>query len=107
MGTEELLESSLLFLGASFETTAVSLSSIFFMLASNSDKQEKLYCEISSILSSYKDEVTEDMMNQMKYLDLIIKETLRLLPVAVFHARLATDDIEFSKCFIIQFYDKL
>jgi cytochrome P450 len=88
-----------LFLGAAYETTAGTILAIFFLLSLNPDKQENLYNEISSILTSSDDEVTEKMMNEMHYLDLVIKESLRLLPVAVFSARMTTDDVEFSKFF--------
>jgi cytochrome P450 len=99
MEYEEYSESLALFLGAAYETTAGTILAIFFLLSLNPDKQENLYNEISSILTSSDDEVTEKMMNEMHYLDLVIKESLRLLPVAVFSARMTTDDVEFSKFF--------
>jgi cytochrome P450 len=97
MDQEELMETVVGFLGASFESTMVSISSILFLLASNPDKQEKLFDEVSSVLSSHEDEVTESIMNEMSYLDLVIKESLRLIPVGILIGRTATDDIEFSK----------
>jgi cytochrome P450 len=98
MDENELVDSTILFLGASFESTAVGLLAIIFMLASNPDKQDKLFDEVSSVLSSYEDDVTESMMNEMSYLDLVIKESLRLIPVIILKGRVAMDDIEFSKC---------
>jgi cytochrome P450 family 4 len=98
MDQEEFLESTAFFLGASFETTTVAISSIIFFLASNPDKQNKLFDEVSSVLSSHEDEVTESMMNEMSYLDLVIKESLRLIPIGVLMGRAAADDVEFSKC---------
>jgi cytochrome P450 len=97
MEYEEYCESMNMFAGASNETTASAISFIFFFLALHQDKQEKLYNEISSILSSSHDEVTRNMMNKMCYMELVIKESLRLLPVANFIAREATNDVEFSK----------
>jgi cytochrome P450 len=97
MEYEEYCDSMNMFAGAPNETTASAISFIFFFLALHQDKQEKLYNEFSSILSSSHDEVTKTMMNQMSYLDLVIKESLRLLPVTLFIAREATNDVEFSK----------
>lgn len=97
MSKEEFIESCYLFIIASFETTAVTISAILFLLASNPEKQEKLFDEIFSILASNEDEVTVEKMNEMTYLDLVIKESLRMIPVTLGSARKLTDDVEFSK----------
>jgi cytochrome P450 len=97
MEYDEYSESLALFLGAAYETTSGTILAILYLLSLNPDKQETLYNEISSILTSSDDEVTENMMNKMHYLDLVIKESLRLLPVTAFATRINTDDVEFSK----------
>lgn len=86
-----------MFMGAAYDTTASTVSAIFFFLSLNPDKQEKLYNEISSILLSCEEQVNDKMMDEMHYLNLVIKESLRLLPIAAFHARVATEDVIFSK----------
>jgi cytochrome P450 family 4 len=98
MTEEELMESTVMFLGATTNNTASAISATLFLLAANPDKQEKLFDEISSILTSWEDEVTENMLDEMKYLDLVIKESLRLIPSVIVVARVATDNVEFSKC---------
>lgn len=97
MELDELFDSFLIFLGASFETTASSIISTLFLLASNLDKQQTLYDEVSSILSSHATEVTDEMMKKMVYLDLVIKESLRLIPISTSNARFTTNDVQFSE----------
>lgn len=73
----EFLESTLVFTGASYETTADVLANTLLLLAMNPDKQEILYNEIKSVLSSPDDYVTEEQIELMPYLGLVIKEGLR------------------------------
>lgn len=86
-----------LFLGASFETTAGAIVNILVLLGMHPDAQEKTYEEVSSIILSEEESISEEMLNQMTYLDLVIKETLRLIPNAIIFAREATEDIKLSK----------
>jgi cytochrome P450 len=94
MSTDEYMESLSLFIGASYETTATAIANVILLLAMNQKEQEKVYQEVSSILNSSNDEVTEEKINEMKYLDLVIKETLRLLPIVVMAFRDVTEDIQ-------------
>lgn len=79
----EFLESTLVFVGASYETTADVLANTLLLLAMNPEKQLILYNEIKSVLHSSDDYVTEDQIELMPYLSLVIKEGLRMLPAAV------------------------
>lgn len=94
MTQEDYLESIAVFFFASFESTARSISSVILLLSMNQNVQEKVFNEISSILNSPEEEVTEEKFNQMNYLDLVIKETLRLFPIVLLQLRTATDDIK-------------
>ena len=58
------------------------------------DVQEKLFQEISSSLNKNFD--SADVM-KLDYLDRVIKETLRLFPIAPITFRRANEDIKFSK----------
>jgi cytochrome P450 len=79
----EFLESTLVFTGASYETTADVLANTLLLLAMNPDKQEILFNEIKSVLDSPDDCVSEEQIELMPYLGLTIKEGLRMLPAAV------------------------
>jgi cytochrome P450 len=94
---EEFLEATIFFMGASAETTSSSLANILHLLGMYQDVQNKLYDELKSVLKSEKDYVQEDEMSKMTYLDLVIKESLRLLPVAIMQGRTATKSLKLKK----------
>ncbi|XP_043486647.1 cytochrome P450 4V2-like [Polistes fuscatus] len=72
------------------DTEANTLSFLFLMLATFSDIQNLVYEELYDLygLSDPKDvPITMEDIKKMKYLDRVIKETLRLFPPAPFIAR--------------------
>jgi cytochrome P450 len=97
MTYQQNLESFLMFFGAGFDTTGKALSSVLLLLAMNPQEQEKVHDEISSILTSETDEVDEKMLAKMVYLDLVIKETLRLIPQVLAFIRETTEDVQLSE----------
>jgi cytochrome P450 len=94
---QEILENFMVFLIGAFDTSGKASSGILLLLAMNPQEQEKVHAEISSILSSETDEVDEQKLSKMMYLDLVIKETLRLIPQALNFSREAERDVELSK----------
>lgn len=94
---EETLEDVFVLLASSFETTGSVLPHILLLLAMNQEHQENCFQEISQILLSPEDEVTEEMWNEMKYLERCIKESLRLIPAAVILARKVKKDLKLGK----------
>ncbi|KFB40895.1 AGAP013241-PA-like protein [Anopheles sinensis] len=63
------------------DTTTSAISFLLQCLAKNPDVQQKVFDEIRSIVGDdRKQPVTMAMLNDMNYLDLVIKETLRLNP---------------------------
>jgi cytochrome P450 len=63
------------------------------LLAIYPDVQEKLAEELSSIFKSVNEEVTDDHLIQMTYMDLVIKEMLRFWPVTPLIGRCLTADM--------------
>lgn len=94
---EETLDAIWMILGAGYDTTGKSIPSALLLLAMNDDEQEKVFQEISSVLSSDSDDVDAEKLNQMVYLDLVIKESLRLMPQTLLLAREVKNDVKLSK----------
>lgn len=58
----------------------------------NQEIQEKCREEIYEILSNYDDKLTYDSIFEMKYLDMVVNETLRKFPVVDSQFRMANRD---------------
>lgn len=86
-----LLGGAFSFLTAGFHATAMSLTYLLYELARNPDVMKKIRDEIKEKIHSDKD-MTYDELKNMTYLDNVIKEGMRLYPVAPFTTRLCTKD---------------
>jgi cytochrome P450 len=94
---ENILENLMFFMIGAFDTSGRALAGALLLLAMNQHEQEKLHDEVSSVLSSETDEVDDQKLAQMVYPDLVLKETLRLIPQVLNFMREAENDIELSK----------
>lgn len=94
MSYDQLREEIFAFLIGAFDTTGKALPAVLLLLAMNPDAQDKVVAELKSILKSENDEVDEKCLSKMEYLDLCMKESLRLLPVALLLARHVKKDIK-------------
>lgn len=79
---------------AGFDTTANSLCFVSYLLALNPDVQRKLQTEIGSYFEENPESSLYDAATEIKYLDMVISEALRLYPAgprAVRACNTATD----------------
>lgn len=83
---------SILFAG--FETSANQVCHAILMLALHQDVQEKAYQEVKEIFGSENAEFTLDTLNELRYLEQVIRETMRLFTVVPFICKTNTIDIE-------------
>ncbi|XP_069582772.1 cytochrome P450 3A2-like [Ranitomeya imitator] len=77
----EILAQSVIFILAGFETTSMTLTYLFYNLATHPDVQKKLQEEVDSYLPD-KASSTYDILMQMEFLDMVIQETLPMYPPA-------------------------
>ncbi|XP_044740009.1 cytochrome P450 3A19-like [Chrysoperla carnea] len=94
--TEEQLrnETNLIIL-AGYDTTALSLSYVLLHLALYKDIQTKLYNEILEVVGDINvDSINVDDLPELKYMDMVLKESLRLTPTIPVIAREASQDIK-------------
>ncbi|UJR11334.1 hypothetical protein I4U23_015515 [Adineta vaga] len=73
---KEVLMNASLFLNAGFETTSLNLAYSTYELAKHEDIQKKLQLEIDQYWKD-EDSIDYDVINQLKYLDIFIREVLR------------------------------
>ncbi|KAM4812099.1 cytochrome P450 3A9-like [Urocitellus parryii] len=95
----EIAAQSGIFILAGYDTTSTSLSFIMYLLATHPDVQKKLQQEIDETLPN-KGPVTYDVLFEMKYLDMVVNETLRLYPIVERIERVCKKDVELNGVFI-------
>jgi cytochrome P450 len=64
------------------------------MLAMHKHVQAKVMNELHEVFSSVDDPIDFETTNKLPYLEMVIKETLRLFPISAFTLRTSTDDFE-------------
>lgn len=91
--SKDLLDEAITLLFAGQDTSAATLSWTLHLLSLNPEKRLRLEEEVSSVLQRGNSAVTKSMISQMPYLDAVIKESMRLYPVAPFIVRKLTTDV--------------
>lgn len=69
------------------------MSFIMLMLGMYPDHQQRVYEELQPLLVDGRD-VSQAELGELKFLDMFIKETLRVFPVVPFLTRTTTADIQ-------------
>ncbi|KAI5645178.1 cytochrome p450 domain-containing protein [Phthorimaea operculella] len=90
----ELLEESLVLILAATDTTAISVGFTMLMLARHAQTQEKVYEELQEVFGDSDRPLVPEDLQSLKYLDIVIKESIRLYPPSVTVLRRATKDLE-------------
>ncbi|CAG2115584.1 unnamed protein product, partial [Medioppia subpectinata] len=75
LSPDEMVAQAILFYIAGYDTTSAALTHALYYLSEHKDCQQKLYEELRSC-----DEFTYEKLSQLKYLNGVIHETLRLRP---------------------------
>ena len=95
--SKDMLDEAITLLFAGQDTSAATLSWTLHLLSLNPEKRQKLEEEVRSVIqtedSAGTNQVTKSMVSKMPYLDAVIKESMRLYPVAPFIVRKLTTDI--------------
>ncbi|XP_050307893.1 probable cytochrome P450 6a14 isoform X2 [Anthonomus grandis grandis] len=88
--TDEAAAQAFIFFLAGFETTSTTISFALFEMACNQEIQAKARQEVLEVLSKHGDQPTYEGLLGMKYLDMVIYETLRKYPPAPVFLRKCT-----------------
>ncbi|KAK0166731.1 hypothetical protein PV327_004220 [Microctonus hyperodae] len=76
-------------------TSSYTLSRVAYHLSIYPDVQNKLRDEIKEILGKHQGSLTYDAIQDMKYLDLVIKESMRMSPVVSSLQKVCTTEFKF------------
>ncbi|UJR11637.1 hypothetical protein I4U23_015818 [Adineta vaga] len=83
INAHEIIDNAFLFMGAQYAGNAAVMACCSYILATNCDIQNKLVSEINQFASSAdQDKLNGDIVSQMPYLDMFIREILRMYPLS-------------------------
>lgn len=100
LSDDELIAQCIIFFTVGYETTASVMSFMAYSLALNPECQEKLIKEVDEVFER-NGEIHYDVIREMKYLDCVVSETLRMYPPAVRSERTASQDYKLGNTGII------
>ncbi|KAI2474237.1 cytochrome P450 9e2-like [Diabrotica virgifera virgifera] len=89
---EDITSQALIFFFAGFDTVATLMCFMGYELAIHPDTQTKLRNEIQETLDEYQGQLTYEVLLKMKYLDMVVSESLRKWPANVVVDRECTKD---------------
>lgn len=73
--------------------TSNSASTAIYYIATNPGVQERLRGEARKVLPDKRSPVTMDTLENIPYLKAVIKESMRMMPIAVGNLRTTTEDV--------------
>ncbi|XP_044737542.1 cytochrome P450 4C1-like [Chrysoperla carnea] len=88
------------FLFAGHDTSSTNINWTLFLLGNYPHIQDRVYEELNSIFNGSKRHATNDDLIEMKYLEMCIKESLRMYPSAPRISRVITEDTNIDGYFI-------
>lgn len=94
---DELAAQCFIFFAAGFDTSSTLLSFVAHELAANQDIQQRLYeevCEVEKMLAGKP--LSYDVLQKMRYIDMVVSETLRHWPPAPVTDRVCVKDYEYN-----------
>lgn len=90
---EDIREEVNTFMFAGHDTTAIALTMAIWLIGLHPQVQKRLQEELDFVYSSLEEDMTLDSLRQLKYLEAVIKESLRLFPSVSFLGRRLTQEV--------------
>ncbi|XP_070162713.1 cytochrome P450 9e2-like [Polyergus mexicanus] len=94
MDIDEMTAQAFVFLVAGLTSVSSAMCFLTYEVGINFDVQNKLRAEIDDIVDQTNGKPTYEAISQMKYLDAVINETLRLYPMGAFLDRMCVKEFE-------------
>ncbi|CAH1382250.1 unnamed protein product, partial [Tenebrio molitor] len=80
LSIEEIAAQSFVFFIAGFETSSTTMTFALYELSKHQELQDKVRDEVDTVLAIYGGKITYEAIQEMKYMDQVINETLRKYP---------------------------
>ncbi|XP_049542629.1 probable cytochrome P450 313a1 [Anopheles darlingi] len=97
-GHVEIIEQDLSgFIYAGHDTSAITISNTLLLLAMHLDVQDQVVAEIRQHCGAFGEDISYETLQQLIYLEMVLKESLRLFPIAPIIARQTTQEIALGK----------
>ncbi|XP_063971953.1 cytochrome P450 9e2-like [Diachasmimorpha longicaudata] len=90
----DMVSQAFVFFFGGFDTTSSAMCFVAHHIAMDPDVQRKLQKEVDEVYEQCDQSVTYEAINNMKYLDALVNECLRLYPIGVALDRLCTKEFE-------------
>ncbi|NWX17662.1 CP4V2 protein, partial [Aegotheles bennettii] len=74
------------------DTTAAAMNWVLYLLGRNPEAQKKVHRELDEVFGNTERPVTVDDLKQLRYLECVVKESLRLFPSVPLFARTLRED---------------
>lgn len=91
---DEMTAQAFVFFFGGFDSVSTCMCFLAYEIAVNPDIQSKLRQEVDDVLKKTNGKLTYETINDMKYLDAVVKETLRLYPLLTFLDRVCVKEFE-------------
>ncbi|KAL7033672.1 hypothetical protein ACKWTF_007672 [Chironomus riparius] len=96
LSDEEIIDEVVIFLIAGYETSALTLSTIILMLAMHKDIQKKVTDEVDQFFEAEDGMIGSENLQNFPYMELVIKETMRLFTAGGIIARETSEEVNLS-----------
>jgi cytochrome P450 len=97
---EEIHDHIYTFVAAGYETSALQTAFTLLLLAIHEDVQEKAFREIIKMFPNDDIIINQESLGKMKYLDMVVKESMRLLPPVPLIGRETHEDFELNELIV-------
>ncbi|XP_075226509.1 cytochrome P450 4C1-like isoform X1 [Lycorma delicatula] len=101
MTDEEIKSQVNTFMAAGYDTVATTINFTIYCLMKYPETQDKVIEELNEIFGDSDRPATNDDLKNMKYLECVIKESMRLYPPVTVIGRKMTDDFQLSSDYVL------
>lgn len=91
---DQVTAQSFFYFVSGYETSSTTLVFCLYELSTNKDLQQKARDSVRQVMATHEDKITIEAVNDMGYLDQVIKETLRIWPPSPSIQRIASNDFK-------------